>query len=59
MVGSDHDTVWLGTETRNDLKSTLVEIERIAGIAPTDDSYGSLAVRMNKIWLLARNHANH
>lgn len=38
------------------LCATLGEIEKIANIAPADDAQGSLAVRMNKVWLLARGH---
>lgn len=45
------------TEAENErLRADLVEIERIANIAPADDSFGSLAVRMGKVWLLARGN---
>jgi hypothetical protein len=36
------------------LRADMAQIERIANIPPADDSFGSLAVRMGKVWLLAR-----
>jgi len=41
------------------LRATLGEIETVSNIAPADDRYGSLAVRMEKVWLLSRGHALH
>jgi len=38
------------------LRADLGDIEKIANIPPADDRCGSLAVRMNKVWLLARGH---
>jgi hypothetical protein len=36
------------------LRERLGKIERLANIPPSDDSYGSMPVRLNKIWFLAR-----
>ena len=38
------------------LRAAMGEIETIANIPPADDCYGSLAVRMGQVWLLARGH---
>lgn len=38
------------------LRADMAQIEKIANIPPADDRYGSLAVRMNKVWLLARGN---
>lgn len=38
------------------LRADLAEIRKVANVAPADDTFGSLAVRMNKVWLLARGH---
>jgi hypothetical protein len=40
------------------LRADLASIEKIANIPPADDRYGSLAVRMEKVWLLARGNSN-
>lgn len=44
------------TAENEKLIKTFGEIERIANIAPADNSFGSLAERMGKVWLLARGH---
>lgn len=36
------------------LEADMAQIANIANIPPADDRYGSLAVRMEKIWLLSR-----
>jgi hypothetical protein len=38
------------------LRADLRQIEKIANIPPADDRCGSLAVRMGKVWLLARGN---
>lgn len=36
------------------LEADMAQIATIANIPPADERYGSLAVRMEKIWLLSR-----
>ena len=38
------------------MRAAMGEIETIANTPPADDRYGSLAVRMGQVWLLARGH---
>jgi hypothetical protein len=38
-----------------DLKDRMAQIAEIANIPPIDNRYGSLAVRMGKVWLLSRS----
>ena len=38
------------------LHMALAEIASIANIPPSDERFGSLAVRMEKVWLLSRGH---
>lgn len=51
------------TREETNMRDALMQIAKIANIPPADDRCGSLAVRMEKVWLLARGYeesaANH
>jgi hypothetical protein len=53
QVANKDDMIRLQREEINRLRADMTQIERIANIPPADDSFGSLAVRMGKVWLLA------